>query len=198
MPKLKDISIGGKDFEIYFEIGTVLKESKRSETKVSGGGGSVSSVGGHTSGTVSEVVSHTTVYDNIIIADKTGKEHSYQFSDFDLVCREGNELAVVWAYRKGENKGGNYLMVMNNSTNKTFFDELAISQMLRFKISGYRFIVAVLLTLGTTIWLLVSHVMFGVLLLGAGGFWLYQKRQQQKKELFQFKTQLSELRNNIK
>lgn len=198
MPKLKDILIGGKAFEIYYEVGSVLKESKRSETKVSGGGGSVSTVGEHTSGTVSEVVSHTTVYDNIIIADKTGKEHSYQFSDFDLVCREGNELAVVWAYRKGKNKGGNYLMVINNSTNKIFFDELTISQMLRLEVSGYGFIVAVLLTLGISVWLLISHAMFGVLLLVGGGFWLYQKRKQQKKELVQFKTELRELRNNIK
>ncbi len=194
MAKLKDISIGSKNFEIYYEVGTVLKESKRSETKVSGGGGSISTVGGHTSGSVSEVVAHTTVYDDIIIADKTGKEHSYQFSDFDLVCREGNELGVVWAYRKGENKDGHYVMVINNSTNKKFFDQIAIEQIWRLKVNGVAgcgLLLAILFGIGITIWLLASYFMFGILLLGGGGFWLFQKMWQRKKELAQFKVELN-------
>jgi len=60
------------------------------------------------------------VHNDIFLQDSSGKEHSYSLSDFNVACREGNELSVIWAIRKGRDRGP-YIMVINHTTSNRFW-----------------------------------------------------------------------------
>lgn len=202
MAKLKDFSVGGKEYEIHYQKGTLLSSNKHSTTSVSGSGGQ-SYGNGHTSSV--NISSRTTIHDDIFIKDSEGREHSFQLSDFDLAVREGNELAVIWAIKKGE-ETGEYVLVINNSTNKNFFSNSGIvrlyftagsqlapyGKVLGFGCLGMIAFVVIVLTTGS--WLLTF------LGLGVGGYFLFKnvvlkfgKNNKNKKD--EFKTALL---NNIK
>jgi len=125
---MRTINASGKEYTLYSVTGKVAASNKNMETRVSGGGGG----GYHGSGYTSPVTitSTTTVHDQIFLIDESGKEHSFQLQNFDLACREGNELSVIWAIKKGK-KTGEHIVVHNHSTEKTFFDTGAIRRMFR-------------------------------------------------------------------
>ena len=75
-------------------------------------------------------MSTTTVHDQIFLVDDMGKEHSFQLQDFNVACRDGNVLKVIWAVKKGKDKG-DYIIMHSNTTGQAFFNTGAIRRMLR-------------------------------------------------------------------
>lgn len=107
---MKSVKIGGKTINFHATIGTVLSTSKNLETRIS------SSVDSNSV----RVNSMTIVHDQLFLRDQFGKEHSFQLQDFNLACREGNSLAVIWGVKEGRTNGP-YLAVINYTTGNTFF-----------------------------------------------------------------------------
>jgi len=118
---MKALMASGKEYTLYHTTGKVLTSSKNLATTVSATGGGNSQI---------NVRSTTTVHDQIFLMDDTGKEHSFQLQDFDVACREGNEVTVVWAVQKGK-KSGDYIAATNHTTNQNFFNIGALRRMYR-------------------------------------------------------------------
>ncbi len=119
---MKTIQVRGKEYTLYSFTGQVVGTSKNLETTVSGGGGGGS---GGSSAPVS-ISSITTVHDQFFLTDNSGKERAFQLNDFDLACREGHKLTVVWTIKKGEERGP-YIAVRNHTTGQTFYGESQIT-----------------------------------------------------------------------
>ena len=95
---IKDtIKAGGKKYHLHARTGRVVSNSKN-------------------------ISSSNFIHDQVFLVDKTGKEHSIQLTDFDVACREGNLLTVMWAIQKGKDSG-DYVAVRNHTTEQTFFDD---------------------------------------------------------------------------
>lgn len=109
------LTTNGKPINLYWKTGTVINTSKTSTTQVHGGG----SVHQGT-GSIS-VSSTSTIHDQIFIKDIDGNEKSYKLSGFDVACREGNEITVMWAIKEGKEEGP-YIAVLNHSTSRNFFN----------------------------------------------------------------------------
>jgi hypothetical protein len=69
-------------------------------------------------------------FNHILLCDRKGKEHYIRLADFDIACREGHELSVVWAV-KGQEMNGPPVVVINNSTAQCFFCVATITKMFR-------------------------------------------------------------------
>ena len=122
---MRTIQTCNKEYELYWVTGAVAETGKNMETKVHGSGGG--SYGGAYGGTAPvRISSTTTVHDQIFVVDREGKEHSFQLQDFNVACRTGNEVTVLWAVRKGK-KSGPYVVVHNRTTSKTYFQEAALN-----------------------------------------------------------------------
>ena len=124
---MQTLTLNNKNYELQSTTGKVLSSGKNMETKVSGGGG-----GGYTnrgSGYTAPVsiTSKTTVHDQFFLEDANGKEHAFQLSDFNLACRDGNILTVVAAINIKKDQGP-YISVINHSTDKVYFDPIALKQ----------------------------------------------------------------------
>lgn len=124
---MQTLTLNNKNYELQSTTGKVLSSGKNMETKVSGGGG-----GGYTnrgSGYTAPVsiTSKTTVHDQFFLEDANGKEHAFQLSDFNLACRDGNILTVVAAINIKKDNGP-YISVINHSTDKVYFDPIALKQ----------------------------------------------------------------------
>lgn len=115
---MKTINTSNKEYLLYWVAGKVMSTGKNMETKVQGGGGSYGN--GYTAPV--RITSTTTVHDQIFLMDREGKEHAFQLQDFNVACRDGNELSVVWAIKKGGSTGP-YIIVHNHNTSQTFFNE---------------------------------------------------------------------------
>ncbi|MCW3114210.1 MAG: hypothetical protein JWR18_2606 [Segetibacter sp.] len=124
---MKTINAMGKEYTIYSVTGKVASSNKNMETRVSGSGGGYNGSG--YSAPVN-IRSTTTVHDQIFLVDNSGKEHSFQLQNFDLACREGNELSVFWAIKKGKQRG-EHIAVHNKTTENSFFDTGAIRRMFK-------------------------------------------------------------------
>jgi len=97
------------------------------ETQVHGGGGGGGAYRGTgTTGGVT-ISSTTVVHDQIFLQGKNGKERAFQLQDFDIACREGNNLTVLWAIRKGH-ESGPYFCIHNHTTSQTFFSDTALGR----------------------------------------------------------------------
>ncbi|MDB5149886.1 MAG: hypothetical protein JWQ57_3906 [Mucilaginibacter sp.] len=130
---MKTISIHGRQYTVYNASGKVEESGKNMETRVHGGGGGGYSYGG-TGGTAPVSISSTTVvHDQIFLTDKNGAEHAFQLQDFDVACRTGNEISVLWAIKKGK-PSGKYIAVLNHSTRNDFFHDKALKNMFRFNL----------------------------------------------------------------
>ncbi len=127
---MKTIHTSNKEYELYWVAGQVMSAGKNMETKVQGSGG-----GGYGNGYTAPVriTSSTTVHDQIFLLDREGKEHAFQLQDFNVACRDGNELSVIWAIKKG---GGNgpYIVVHNRTTSQTFFHEKGLLGMFSYSV----------------------------------------------------------------
>lgn len=122
---MKSISLILKTIQLIPVTGTVLDASKNMETKVSGSGGGGGSFRGTGATSPVRITSKTTVHDQIFLKDTNGQEHSYQLTDFNLACREGNEISVIEAM-KPNGKYSYPVSVINHSTNKVYYNSQAI------------------------------------------------------------------------
>jgi hypothetical protein len=130
---MKEIDISGRHYDLYSVKGKVNEAGKNMETKVSGGGGGGYSYKG-TGGTAPiSIKSTTVVHDQIFLTDNEGTEHSFQLQDFNVACRESNELSVIWAIKSGK-KTGPYIVVLNHSTRKSFYHDKELKKIFRFNI----------------------------------------------------------------
>jgi hypothetical protein len=139
---MRTVKAGFKDYTLHSVTGRVANTSKNLETRVHGGGGGGSTYQGTGYAAPVTISSTTTVHDQIFLIDSEGKEHSFQLADFDIACREGNELTVIWSIKQG-NKTGEYIVVHNQTTSKTFFNIGALRRM--FKPPWYFLLGAIIL-----------------------------------------------------
>jgi len=171
---MKTINTSNKVYELYWVAGQVVSAGKNMETRVQGGGGG-SYGNGYTAAV--RITSTTTVHDQIFLVDREGKEHAFQLQDFNVACRDGNDLSVIWAIKKGGAKGP-YIVVHNRSTAQTFFNEKPL-----FGIFSY----SILYPIGISIlclWLNSVLPLWWALPFVAFFAWWYLAKQQIKK----FKT----------
>lgn len=127
---MKTISSNGGTLELNWTTGIVDESGKNMETKVSGGGGGGFSYRGTGTTAPVSIRSKTTVHDQIFLTDTTGREHSFQLQNFNLACRAGNKLTVLWGIKKGA-KSGPYIIVYNHSTAKEFINNADLNKMFR-------------------------------------------------------------------
>jgi hypothetical protein len=65
-------------------------------------------------------VSSTTIdHHELFLVDDKGKEESFQMTDFDFPCREGQTVTVVWAVPEDANRGP-FIHVRNHNTEESF------------------------------------------------------------------------------
>ncbi len=118
---MRELKAGTGTYNLYWVTGKVVGQGKYATTTVSGGGGG----GAYSRVTIS---SSTTIHNDIFLVDSNGKEHSFQLSNFNIACREGNQLTVIWAIRKGKTQG-KYIIAINHTTSQQVFDSPAIEKM---------------------------------------------------------------------
>ncbi|CAN5814588.1 hypothetical protein BH10BAC2_BH10BAC2_26420 [soil metagenome] len=177
---MKTIETSGKQYELYWSCGIVEGgTSKNMETRVHGSGGGSNGYGNTAPVNIS---STTTIHDQFFLKDKKGKESSFQLQDFNVACREGNELSVIWAIKKG-GKTGPYIVVHNRTTSGTFFQEAELKKIFRYP--AYY-------PLGATILLLILGNMIGyglafMLIIAAWVAWFYLGNKEVKK----FKSEIN-------
>jgi hypothetical protein len=111
---MKTLGLYGRTFEIHTQSGKVVGQSSSTTTQVSGGGSN------YAGDRVNPVRSSTTVRNDIFLADRDGKEHHYSLTNFNVACREGHELSVLWAIRQGK-QNGPYFLVVNHTTSEQFW-----------------------------------------------------------------------------
>ncbi len=123
---MQQFKAGMGKYKLYWVTGKVVGQVKYATTTVSGRGGGTS-YGGTGSSSVA-ISSSSTVHNDIFLVDSNGREHSFQLSNFNVACREGNQLTVIWAIRKGK-KEGLYIAVLNHTTSQKVFDSPALEKM---------------------------------------------------------------------
>lgn len=108
---------------IHQMTGEVVGADKSSTTQVHGGGGGGTGhiVGGHgyTATNPVSITSSTAIHDQIFLRDANGKERAFQLSNFNVACREGHKLSVLWAIKKGK-KRGPFFRVLNHTTGESY------------------------------------------------------------------------------
>ncbi|MES2429049.1 MAG: hypothetical protein V4560_18855 [Bacteroidota bacterium] len=177
---MKTIDIHGRQYTVYNATGKVEESGKNLETRVHGGGGGGYNYRGTGGSAPVSISSTTVVHDQIFLTDKNGVEHSFQLQDFDVACRAGNEISVMWAVKKGKAKG-DYIAVLNHSTRQDYYNKKALKNMFRFNIWFF-------LGGGFALAFLMDHSMgagiFGVLLglLAWALIWDFPKLNQFKTE----------------
>lgn len=156
----KNIVVNGNTFVLRSVTGKVLSTTKSMETSVqgsvSGGGGRLREGSGKLKPVDLNLASTTIVHDQFFLEDANGQEHSFQLQGFNVACREGNSLTVVWAIKAGQQRGP-YVAVLNNTTQNRFYNEKAIDNL-----SSPSFLLYLLFFLGAIV---VEFLVFS-------GFWL--------------------------
>ena len=128
----KTAIVNGQQFSFEATTGKVLNTSKNLETvvqsSVSGGGGRLSEGSGRIRPVEVSVSSTTIVHDQLFLEDAQGREHAFQLQGFDVACREGHELSLVFALRAGATQGP-YVAVINHSTRQKFYNEAVLHRL---------------------------------------------------------------------
>jgi len=125
----KIFAIGGKDFVLHSFTGRLLETTTRTTQEISGHGGGGGMVvhgpsGGYSNVNLDPVDIETTTktFKELFLVDERGKERDFELVDFNVRCRAGQVLSVVWAIRKGKD-AGHYITVYNHNTEKFSFDD---------------------------------------------------------------------------
>src|SRR5260370_26365019 len=118
---MQELKAGTGTYNLYWVTGKVVGQGKYATTTVSGGGGG----GAYSRVTIS---SSTPIHNDIFLVDSNRQVHSFQLSNFNIACREGNQLTVICAIRKGK-KEGLYIAVLNHTTSQKVFDSPALGKM---------------------------------------------------------------------
>jgi hypothetical protein len=130
---MKPLQVGGRTYNLHYTTGQVQETGKNMETRVSGGGGGGATFGGYGGTAPVSIRSQTIVHDQLYITDGEGNEHAFQLQDFNVACRTGHQVSVVWAIKEGK-KEGKYIAVVNHSTKTNFYNDKAIKNVFRFNL----------------------------------------------------------------
>lgn len=130
---MKELEVGGRHYTVYTTKGIVNESGKNMETRVHGGGGGGYSYQGTGGSAPVSITSTTVVHDQIFLTDATGTEHSFQLQNFNVACREGNSISVVWAIKQGK-KTGPYIVVVNHTTRQSYYNEKALKNVFRYNL----------------------------------------------------------------
>jgi len=180
---MKTIQTSGKQYNLYWSFGKVEGgASKNMETRVHGSGGGSN---GYGSTAPVNISSTTTIHDQFFLKDKTGKESSFQLQDFNVACREGNELSVIWAIKKG-GKTGPYIVVHNRTTSDTFFQEAELKKIFRYPVYYPLGATLLLLFIGGVIGYGIAFMLFIAIWIA----WVYLGSKEVKK--FKSETNFNE------
>lgn len=98
-------SAGRFSYTMYSERGKVVGKDKNFETVVSGGGGGGGTYQGSGGTAPVSISSRTYVHDKIYILKPDGKESAITVTDWDVACREGNDILAVWVIKQGKDAG---------------------------------------------------------------------------------------------
>lgn len=140
---MRQVEINNKQRTLLWLTGTVAGAQKNfgNEVHVSGGGGYVHQGSGFVNPV--HVHSESIAHDRIFIYDHKGNEYDIKLRNWDVGCREGHLVTLVWLDRS-ENKRGsfitvnhtgnndNYLAIRNHTTGKTIYNSELITKMSRF------------------------------------------------------------------
>ena len=146
---MQTIVANGQKFDLFHTTGKVEEAGKNMETKITGSGGGGFIYRGTGGNAPISIKSKTVVHDQFFITDDTGNEHSFQLQNFNVACRTGNRLSVVWAVRQGKKKGP-YIMVYNHSTSSAYYNSKSMAKLFRRPVLFLIGIEILLLLLGTT------------------------------------------------
>lgn len=111
LPRLfKATKIGDVKFKFHKHIATVIAIEKRTQTDISGGGGSISTSLGNVQGHFNEIRSVNHTITDFWLRYPNGQELNYQMKNF-IPIRVGHELTLI------TNDTNQWLAVRNNHTN---------------------------------------------------------------------------------
>ena len=127
---MREITVNGKTYQVHATTGRVAAANKQLETRISGGGGGGSSYGGTGYTAPVSISSQTVTHDQIFLVDGNGREHALKLQNWDVTCREGNELTAVWMIRKGKERGP-YVAIRNETLGETQYDDKELAKMHR-------------------------------------------------------------------
>jgi hypothetical protein len=119
------VVFNGKSFTIRSVTGKVLDTTTRAETEVHGGGGggggfSYNGTGGSSAAPI-RITSTTTRFTKIFLLDRDQNEHALQLINFDVHCRAGNGLTLVWVIQPGQDNG-DFIAAYNHNTREMEFN----------------------------------------------------------------------------
>lgn len=81
------------------------------------------------------ITSTTIVHDQLFLVDKEGKEIAVKLQNWDVACRDGNIVTVMWAIMEGKSEGP-YFAIINHSTGSKVADRKIISNIARSCLFG--------------------------------------------------------------
>lgn len=132
-----EIKAGGNKYRLEYTTGIVITHDKRIGTIVHGNANNISS--------------SSVAHDDIILLDDKGGERAFQLVEFDVACREGNKLTIVWAAKKGQELGWD-IAVYNHSTSRIHFNHNNMYMMCERGMKRIVFSTMILVFIVTTFW----------------------------------------------
>jgi hypothetical protein len=130
VPAMREITINGTTFQVHALTGRVASTNKQLETRVSGGGGGGMMHQGSGYSSAVHITSTTVTHDQIFLVDDAGSEHALRLQNWDIACREGNQMTAVWLIKKGKTSG-NYVAIRNHSIDETKYDDKGLAKIHR-------------------------------------------------------------------
>lgn len=118
-------SAGKNRMTIYYDRGRVAGKDKNIETRVSGSGGGGYSYQGTGGSAPISITSTTIIHDKIYLQKDDGKERAVELTNWDVACREGNDMLVTWIIPEGKEKGS-YVGIKNITNGSELFNDDAI------------------------------------------------------------------------
>lgn len=138
-----EIKAGGNKYRLEYTTGIVITHDKRIGTIVHGNANNISS--------------SSVAHDDIILLDNKGGERAFQLVEFDVACREGNKLTIVWAAKKGQELGWD-IAVYNHSTSRIHFNHNNMYMMCERGMKRIVFSTMILVFIVTTFWSFVDVI----------------------------------------
>jgi hypothetical protein len=122
---MKQININGTDYTLRWTTGSVINSGKMATTEIKGSGGGTNFNNGGYQNPIT-ITSTTTIHNEIFLMDKEGKEHSYNLTDFNVSCNQGNILTIIWGNQ--EHLLSTPILVLNHSTSQKFYNQKDLVQ----------------------------------------------------------------------
>ena len=109
------VIIDGITYDVHYFKGQVVGVERRDKLSIQGGGsGYISIYQGTGSGSMSSyITSETTENQRIFLQTPFGEEEHFDFVNWDIPCRNGHVLSVLWVQKR--NKSGPIFYVINHN-----------------------------------------------------------------------------------